>query len=235
MRYANNTFFRHAGKWNQQSRRLLAEAATADSTSATTTISAPPTDADNRVKAEVDDASSLGDDSTLIPVSPPPSFDDASNLANDPELPAPSHSPPARSKLKADRKLDASAIVSGKRRRKPRMSRECILEAMHEDDDLDAETVAKKAQFEKAVRERAEDADFRLDNHGVRPPAAELRDDDVLGKCCHCLEYLRYDQVSTHMADKHSEDILRQLHCPICNKAPTSMTLEEHLRVSISM
>ena len=110
-----------------------------------------------------------------------------------------------------------------------------------DDDDADAVDLQKEemidqnqALFEKAVKERLLDDDFtpkskkRIDYSSIR-----FHENEVLGKCCYCGEYLRRDQALSHMADKHPDDAVRRLHCPICG-GTSYLTLEEHLKVTFT-
>ena len=138
---------------------------------------------------------------------------------------------------------ETPVILEGKRRRKSRMPREYLREVMDDDDDNDlldgdnAEDDANKIIFEKKRKEREEDADFRPgDTHGKRSemPPPTINPEDVLGKCCFCAEYLRYEQIFSHMAEKHPDDVVRRLVCPLCGVMPNPSSLERHVQVGSS-
>ena len=159
--------------------------------------------------------------------------DGTSSLVDD-SLPPPSVLPPQPPAIKPE-----PVVLEGKRRRKQIWSKEDFQAALEDDAD-DADVVdlqeeefdQNKALFKKAEKERLLDDDFKLKNHQrIDYSAIQFHENEVLGKCCHCGEYLRRDQALSHMAEKHPEDVVRRLHCPICGGA-TYHTLEEHLKVS---
>ena len=109
---------------------------------------------------------------------------------------------------------------------------------MDDDDDdvIEESEIAqkKKAKFEKAEKERREDEDFVLRDHRARDEdeSEELNAMEIVGKCCHCQEYLHFAEALVHMVEKHPDKITRRLNCPICDMTEM-FSLEEHLKVCV--
>ena len=181
-----------------------------------------------QVKSEhLEEHSSMGDDyqsldSSAPPPPPPPASESESAIGN----------PKLRNRL---HKLE-TAIVEGKRRRKSRLSQETLQEALagSDDDIMDEDEVVEdsKVQFVKSLQERRKDKDFVPRDHNKRgesrPP---IHEEEILGKCLHCDEFLKKGQALTHMADKHPDDIVNRMQCPICSQTPNYSSLENHLQV----
>jgi len=98
------------------------------------------------------------------------------------------------------------------------------------DEDEMVEDPITHMQFVKFREERDKDKDFvPAPTHG--PDGLPIvHEEDILGKCVRCDEYLKIRPALTHMADKHADDIVNRLMCPICTQVPLTSSMEDHLR-----